>query len=343
MILEVKTLRETVEDYCTNIGSDPMLVQGAGGNVSWKDENTLWIKASGTWLADAKVKDIFVPVDLHALQQSISEDDFAVSPKVKGESSLRPSIETLLHALMPHQIVIHVHAIEALAHLVRENSELEIGKKLKTDFSWAMVSYQKPGAALAEAVSRSIENNPDTQILLLQNHGVVIGGKDIEEVTDLLSKLLLKLSVEPFQNSISSMLPESIVLNNDQEYTPVDIVDIQDLALLPELFNRLKTDWVLYPDHVVFLGPVAYCYSSQKELSERLKTMEAPELIFIKDLGVFSLTDLTIAKMSQLKCYYDVLVRLPQDSKVRKLSEDQIAELLNWDAELYRQQLAIIN
>ena len=51
--------RISVEDFCSRIGADPLLVQGAGGNVSWKKGSVLWIKASGTWLAHAK-KTIFL-------------------------------------------------------------------------------------------------------------------------------------------------------------------------------------------------------------------------------------------------------------------------------------------
>jgi rhamnose utilization protein RhaD (predicted bifunctional aldolase and dehydrogenase) len=36
-----------VKTYCSQIGADPLLVQGAGGNASWKEGDTLWIKASG--------------------------------------------------------------------------------------------------------------------------------------------------------------------------------------------------------------------------------------------------------------------------------------------------------
>jgi rhamnose utilization protein RhaD (predicted bifunctional aldolase and dehydrogenase) len=76
-----KTLKDSVIDYCAHIGADPMLVQGAGGNVSWKDGETLWVKASGAWLADAARKEIFVPVDLTHLQQAIASGDFYVSPR----------------------------------------------------------------------------------------------------------------------------------------------------------------------------------------------------------------------------------------------------------------------
>ncbi|NBZ97128.1 MAG: class II aldolase, partial [Proteobacteria bacterium] len=51
-------VRNQVQRYCTSIARDRMHVQAAGGNVSWKSDNTLWIKASGTWLADAERRDI---------------------------------------------------------------------------------------------------------------------------------------------------------------------------------------------------------------------------------------------------------------------------------------------
>ena len=89
------TLRHTKESiacYCEEIGLDSKLVQGAGGNVSWKDQDTLWIKASGEWLADARKKDIFLPIDLKHLKDSIKKSDFDVIPKLLSKTKLRPSI-----------------------------------------------------------------------------------------------------------------------------------------------------------------------------------------------------------------------------------------------------------
>ena len=60
-----------INNFCSNLGKDSLLIQGAGGNISWKDGNKLWIKASGTWLADANIMDIFVPVDLSHLRLEI--------------------------------------------------------------------------------------------------------------------------------------------------------------------------------------------------------------------------------------------------------------------------------
>lgn len=336
----VNSLKESIIDYCAKIGADSMLVQGAGGNVSWKDGDTLWVKASGTWLADAKIKDIFVPVDLRELQAEIKAGNFAVVPKVNSDSQLRPSIETLLHALMPHRVVVHVHAIEALVYLVRENAKNEIREKLNSLIQWEIVSYQKPGEALAKAVAGALEMTPDAKILLLQNHGVVIGGDDIAEVEEQLSWLLSKLTAPPLDFECDTIIPETISIGNDQYYIPVDVLGIHSLAIDPYLFSRVKTDWALYPDHVVFLGHRSACYNSVQLRKEDLSRNPMSELIFIKEHGVFARSGFSIAKQAQLKCYFDVIVRQPQHVRLKALDEQQISQLLDWDAEHYRQQIA---
>jgi len=113
MIKEAPNIEKQVKVFCAQIGADPMLVQGAGGNVSWKDGDVLWVKASGTWLAHAESSDIFVPVKLAHLQDQLAKKNFSVSPKLYRASSLRPSIETLLHALLPHRVVAHLHPVAA--------------------------------------------------------------------------------------------------------------------------------------------------------------------------------------------------------------------------------------
>ena len=150
------SIRESIKEYCANIGLDSMLVQGAGGNVSWKDENTLWIKASGEWLADAKKKDIFLPINLKHLKDAIELSEFDVTPKALSKTELRPSIETLFHAVMPHRVVLHLHPIIPLSYLVRKDCFLIIKKKLNPSFQWDLIDYKKPGNLLAEEISKKI-------------------------------------------------------------------------------------------------------------------------------------------------------------------------------------------
>lgn len=316
----IDSLRKSIIEYCVRIGADPLLVQGAGGNVSWKENDILWIKASGTWLAEAKEKDIFVSVDLPHLINAIHNGDFSVTPQSRGESSLRPSIETLLHALMPQRVVVHVHAIEVLAHLVRDSCQDDFCRLLDQSVPWVVVDYHKPGAPLAKAISIALTQNPLAKIVFLKNHGVVVGGENIEEVNTIIVSLVGALSIK---------------LEKTKAYVPINDKELHQLALNSNLFNRLVSSWALYPDHVVFLGPKAHVYKTWEEVDDEL-----PELIFISDQGVYVKPSFSQAKQLQLRCYYDVIVRQAPESLLKTLTQDQIAELLNWDAEQYRINLA---
>lgn len=335
-------MRSSINKYCAAIGADPLLVQGAGGNVSWKSGSTLWIKASGTWLADAETQDIFVPVDLEHLRNAIAKGNFSVTPKLAGASTLKPSIETLLHALMPHNVVVHLHAIEVLAHLVRPDSELELeGLLCSSDLKWKSVAYFKPGSALASVVFSTLEGAPELDVVFLLNHGVVIGGADIAEIDHILKKLITALA-EPTRRVLeNNALPPPIKLASENEYFSVADPEVQLLAVDLELFDRLEKDWNLYPDHVVFLGARPECFSSLGSLQEYCSTrVFKPDLLFIRGLGVFTQPGFGAAKKAQLRCFYDVIVRQRQHSQLNTLSEQQISELLNWDAEQYRQLLS---
>lgn len=338
-------LQDSVIKYCSSIGANALLVQGAGGNVSWKDEDTLWIKASGTCLAEAAKKDIFVAVDLPHLRIAIKNGDFSVTPKLCADSKLKPSIETLLHALMPHQVVVHLHAIEILAHLVRDNFQSDFKLQVDTSIHWTLVDYHKPGAALTSAVSAALEQKPSANVVFLANHGIVVGGNSIAQIEQTLNTLIsnlgtaaysdLKKSQHAFQH-IKQTAPDKY-----NSYFPIQDDELHQLALRMDLFNQLQNNWALYPDHVVFLGAQAYIYKSWEafQIDNEIKN-ESPELIFIQACGVFVKNTFNLAKQSQLRCYYEVLLRQKNYSALKTLTEAQVAELLNWDAEKYRLNLS---
>lgn len=334
-------LHDAMVAYCTRAGADPLLVQGAGGNVSWKEGDTLWIKASGTWLADASHRDIFVPVDLPHLRQELAAGRHESKPRVKGDHALRPSIETVLHALMPHTVVVHMHAIEVLAHLVREDFTESLRRThLQEAFACAVVDYHKPGVALARAVQAALAQTPSARVVFMRNHGVVVGGDDVADVERLVNCL-----VEHFKTVTAlprgQAVPTDPLILGDVTYLPLQDPDLHQLAAEPMLCGRLDKAWALYPDHVVFLGARASLHASVSALAQALTGTDVPpELVFVQGLGVFAQESFSVAKKAQLRCYRDVLARQPADAVMRSLSMDQIAELLDWDAERYRQAMA---
>lgn len=342
MICPESTISRDVLKYCAEIGADPFLVQGAGGNVSWKEDSTLWIKASGTWLANADKEEIFIPVDLAGLKSEIAKQNFSAVPKVVSDVKLKPSIETMLHALIPHRVVIHLHAIEILAHLVRQDFEANFNSVLDKTFYFSVVDYYKPGADLALAIDAALTKCPSTDVIFLKNHGIVIGGENVIDVHKTLCKITESLITEPvIRKSDSAVISKPPKRFSDQ-YTAVADPCVHQLALDPILFSRLQCNWALYPDHVVFLGPRAHAYESWSRFEdEALRSRLSPELIFLAGEGVFAKKSFTRAKQTQLRCYFDVMVRQKADSSLIGLTNDQIAELLNWDAEQYRMSLAV--
>lgn len=325
-------LRAAVGAYCARVGADPLLVQGAGGNASWKDGDTMWVKASGMWLAEAQRADIFVPVDLAHLRAAIAAGDMDVAPRTFAGSALRPSIETLMHALMPQTVVLHLHAVEVLAHLVRA----DFTGPAPAPAPWCWVDYHKPGAALAGAIAVRLRQQPEAQIVFLQNHGVVIGGADVGEVEAILTSLLACMRTEPLAPVAAAGAKASTMA----PLTAIPDEGIPQLALDPRLYKRLRKEWALCPDHVVFLGAEAACHADADSfLAARAAGAEA-RLAFIAGVGVYAAKDFGAARTAQLRCYYDILARQPADAPLTTLTTPQLAELLDWDAERYRLAMA---
>ena len=330
-------LIQDVNNFCKKIGLDELLVQGAGGNVSWKDnDKTLWIKASGTWLADACISNIFVPVDLTGLLDNVASGNFNAKPAMLFHSDLRPSIETVLHALMPQKIVVHLHAVEVLAHLVRCDCERQLKDLLAPMFDFEVVPYLKPGAELAEAVSRCLVQNPTCNIIFLKNHGVVIGAESIAKVEELLYGLtkVLKQAPREIKNA-----PQGVNTNidiNGKLFARVDDPKINQLAVDPINFRYLESAWALCPDHVVFLG--AKPHVLEGEFSS-ISTSERADFYFVKGMGVYLSDKLSEVKVAQLRCYYDVLSRQAENQRLVVLDQKNIDALMNWDAEKYRKNL----
>jgi rhamnose utilization protein RhaD (predicted bifunctional aldolase and dehydrogenase) len=334
-----------VQQFCADISQDRTWVQAAGGNVSWKTNTELWIKASGTWLADAQKKSIFVPVERALLADALGRGDYSFTPRALDGHTLRPSIETMLHALMPQQIVVHLHLVDAVARLVRQECDAEITSALGDDFAWALVDYHKPGADLARAIHAQIVLDPKIQVVLLKNHGLIVAADTVEDVYKLLSELSERFELKPRNINAKPALPlvsSQVSLLSASGYEPCKDEYLNDLVLDPHLYQRLKDSWSICPDHVVFLGADAICLDDLADLPRCMQTLE-PEtpFIFIKGQGIHQILGVTPAKLAQLMFYLDVSLRQPVDHPMVCLKPEEVSSLLNWDAEIYRQKIII--
>lgn len=329
-------IEEEILNFCSLAGKDRLLVQGSGGNVSWKEGSNLWIKASGEKISDAKIKDIFVPVDLISLRDAISRNFFDIKPKVTIESIQRPSIETLLHAIFPQKIVVHFHAVEIVSRLIWKDLKF-LEKNLSIPNTYAcLINYIKPGPQLASAVYSALCSQPNLNVVFLKNHGVVIAANSSIEIEDIMRALFLL-----FQNKLyiqSYLIPDQSQINYDvinHGYTYSQDRELIQLSLNPQFHSKLLRSWAICPDQIVFLGEEPSILDVNLTIDD-LNNNKSPPYIFDLGKGLYEKAGVSETQKSQLRFYFDVLIRQPEEAEIECLSEESIKDLVNWDAEKYR-------
>jgi rhamnose utilization protein RhaD (predicted bifunctional aldolase and dehydrogenase)/NAD(P)-dependent dehydrogenase (short-subunit alcohol dehydrogenase family) len=83
-----------------------------------------------------------------------------------------PSVETLLHAFLPHRYVDHTHADIALVLTNQPAGEAEALAREAFGPRWGIVPYAMPGLALAKLSAEVFEKDPTVEGLVLLNHGL---------------------------------------------------------------------------------------------------------------------------------------------------------------------------
>lgn len=327
------------------LGADPMLVQSAGGNTSVKHGDVMWIKASGTLLEEAEDKDIFVSVDLPRMRDCVSrEDPIADQPKeflLDPGCTLRPSIETSLHAIFTQRIVLHVHCIHTLAYAVRTDA-MDLLQEPLQGIQWAMVPYVKPGAELAKKVNDAL--SPDTSIVILANHGLLVAGDTVKQALSRVIDVHRRLRVEPAATREPGLKQLTRMIAGSTYQLP-EYVQTHQLALEAFRVRQAQTG-SLYPDHVIFCGVAVTVLAPGDTLTDleyrcRSGNLAAPVFVLVPDAGVVVQEGASSGARALMRCLADVLARVPEGAPLSYLSDAQNSELLNWDAEKYRQSLNV--
>lgn len=326
------------------VGADPMLVQGPGGNTSVKHDGALWVKASGTWLAHALEKDVFVPVRLDPLLEAVASGDERAEKAAdfvmaeRNPSGLRPSIETTFHAVMPQRIVVHVHCVETISVAVRRDARGIVGERLE-GLGWAFAPYARPGLPLTRAILKELK--PNTDVLVLGNHGLVVAADTVDAAEALLAEVSGRLR-QPVRGAPPADLEALRALAANSPYRSPRFERAHGAATDP-LSCGIAAGGSLYPDHVIFLGPgsvVARPGEAAADIAAQAQGTEPPAAILFPGKGILMREDAAAGAEALALCLADVTARIPENAPLNYLSEAENAELLDWDAEKYRQALA---
>ncbi|MFI5014888.1 MAG: bifunctional aldolase/short-chain dehydrogenase [Hyphomicrobiales bacterium] len=176
------------------LGADWRLVLHGGGNTSVKtvmrdvygDEvRVLCVKGSGWDLgAIEPAGHPAVRLDpllrLRALDKLADEQMVSVQrANLLDSGAPNPSVETLLHAFLPHKFVDHTHSVAAVSIADQPDAE-EVCRRIYAD-RIACVPYILPGFGLAKAAAAAFDAHPHADGLMLLKHGLFSFGATARE------------------------------------------------------------------------------------------------------------------------------------------------------------------
>ena len=176
------------------VGAEPDLAMHGGGNSSCKcplgnvfqeTRLALFVKASGMELGEVEPQD-FVGLDLDYLVRLLDLpelSDGAMAAELACHcvrpSGRRASVETLLHAVLPHAVVLHTHPAAILALGNRTDGAEVVAAALAAEVE--VVPYAPAGLELARAVRAAMTRAPAAAALVLMQHGLVTWGPTARE------------------------------------------------------------------------------------------------------------------------------------------------------------------
>ncbi len=191
-------------------GSDPSIVLAGGGNTSCKVGNRLFVKASGTSLA-TMTPEGFVVMDRDLLADladaSLDSDpqrreaqfkDRIAAARCEPESGQRPSVEVLLHHLIPSTYVVHSHATIANT-LTCQRDGRSLAETIFGD-SIIWLPYVDPGFILAQSLKHALaehetrNNGAPAKAILMANHGLIVAGDDPDTIRANTNEVLEKIA-----------------------------------------------------------------------------------------------------------------------------------------------------
>jgi len=330
---ELTCLRE----LSARVGNDPLLVQASNGNTSIKLEGILWIKGSGKWLARANQEEILIPVDLAEARKAV-EQTGEIAERPVSRNRMRPSIETAMHAVLPHRVVIHVHSINTIAWAIRLDGLDELTAQLR-GLHWQWIPYSASGIPLAREIEMAVARAKNTNVFILANHGLVVCGQDCTAAEELLCEVEHRLVIPPR----SFPMADRAVLGNIARFSGWQYPEFDPLHALGTDKEALKIlkGGVLYPCQAIFLGEVLVLPPTifAPRLTARLKRGERPpSFVVLEGGGVMLNENMTSAERANLIGLVGVIRRTTESARLRYLTREEVERVLNEGGRGYRDE-----
>jgi len=338
---EIKDLIEISRFY----GTDKDFVIAGGGNSSFKDEKTIWVKASGRPMADL-TEDGIVALSREKLHEisgrTYSEDPVEREDQVKTDlyksildpsQNRRPSVETSLHEIIRYKFVVHLHPTLVNGVLCSRTAK-NIILQLFGDHV-LFVPYTDPGYTLfkkleAEIIEYRRKFVEDPKIIFLENHGVFVGAETTEEIRNIYSEIISAIEKRVPQVSDIGQLPYNPVMNKVLPAIRMmlsgekpKVIRYRHNTLIAKYYSTQlefhKISLPLIPDIIVYCK-ARFLYiehsSTAEKILDSLKSQLPrfqneygflPKVMIIKDMGIFAIDDSYAAAESVLDVFEDLI------------------------------------
>jgi len=363
--MSIKSLVEISRHY----GVDPDYVLAGGGNTSWKDEETLYVKASGFALADVTA-DSFVKMDRAALAriwektypEYDAERESAVladmmAAKKTGEEQKRPSVEALLHDILPFAFVVHLHPALVNGLTCSQRGESAAKEIFGEDAIW--IPSTNPGYILSKLVKITLaahnkKHGKFAQLIFLQNHGVFAGADSADEIKKLYDEIMAKLNAlitqrPDFSDEARGTDSFGEIIKTLEELSGGTAVYAQGSAIASFVKSResfAPVSSAFTPDHIVYAGSSPLFTEAQNAEGIRKawkshveKTGINPKIIAVQNTGVFGAAAAEKAANMALDLFRDTIkVAIYSESFGGPLfmTADKIDFINNWEVERFR-------
>jgi ribulose-5-phosphate 4-epimerase/fuculose-1-phosphate aldolase len=277
---------------CTLFGACSKRSQGAGGNISVKQANTLWIKASGYRLTAVTKTSGYVKCHIPTLQELYQKNIETFEESIGG----KPSMESFFH-LLPKSHIVHIHPTFFCKYLCSIQSKAIFTSNHFPNSLY--VPYVKPGLPLAKSIFPHYTNE---SVIFLENHGIILLSDSVESMIELYETSLATLEQIVGTNANQSSLSVEYKLTQLFNQT---VKPIYTLPSLPNFFSPIS------PDHFLFLQPQPFLTAAktvEHDCQNWLAENKAPSVVQV-DNQVYCLAlsyDLCTNKEEYLRSYLEI-------------------------------------
>ena len=210
------------------LGRVPRLVMHGGGNTSVKtrlpdlfgeDIDVLCVKGSGRDLAVIEPEGHPAvrrqPLDRLRKLAALSDEDMvnAQRQNLLDTNVPNPSVETLLHAYLPHKFIDHTHSVTSTAIACLPDAEAVCASIFGGRVGF--VPYIMPGFQLAKAAADVFERDPSVQGLLLAKHGIFTMAETARDAYELMIDMVTRMERYIAEQTRDAPALHAVALPND--------------------------------------------------------------------------------------------------------------------------------